>query len=277
MSWMIDSICSKTISSFGIQGLRQLDALAAGSVWDIGTLEGAEGVSHYLLREELLSLDLLQAAGLIKNKVVSPLRRDVLLHEAYRNFTLDYDFLSYAFGDHVQAGVLYQLFSQVTGERDWRKWAAAYRDYPQGHGVNLKLMEEDLFYLLFLQYQVSLAWKKFSRSCHQCGVKVVVHVPFPIVAEKVDAWYQNPLYDAQGGLRWNGADHVLLDLLEFYDGLADGVCFDGIEVLQQRRQTAIHFADIYKKRSFRVRIVVGESFDARLAEQCGFQQFMGML
>lgn len=273
----MSELFSKTLSCFDRHALRMLDDLVPGTVWDIGCLEEQDGVSHYLLRQDLLSLDQLQKEGLLGAKVLSPLQRDGMIRQAYRSFRPDYDFSSFAFDDQVQAGVLYQLFARKTKERDWKKWDCVYRDYPQGKGVNLKAMEDDLFYLLFVQYELSKAWKEFSRACHHGGVKVIVHVPFPQRQEAVDAWYHNPLYDGEGNIRWDGAYRVLLELLEFYEGLADGVFFDGVEILENKPETAQYLAQKAGELQLKVQMIVPDTFDRELAGRCGFRQLSKML
>ena len=275
--YAMSDLFSKTFSCFDRHALRMLDDLAPGTLWDIGSLEESDGISHYLLRQDLLSLDQLQKEGLLNAKVLSPLQRDLMIRQAYQKFRPDYDFSSFAFDDQVQAGVLYQLFARKAKEWDWKKWDSVYRDYPQGKGVNLKTMEDDLFYLLFVQYELSKAWKEFSRACHHGGVKVIVHVPFPQRHQAVEAWYHNPLYDGEGNIRWDGAYRVLLELLEFYEGLADGVFFDGGEVLEEKPETAMYLAKKSQEMNLKVKVVVGDGFDDSLADRCGFRQLSKML
>ncbi len=196
-----------------------LAAQAGFSIWQILPLNPLgygnspyQPYSSYAMDDLYISLDLLAEQGLIR-KAPSYRRRaetidydavrkfrEPYLQEAYRNFKPDLNYTTFSYQEWVRNYSVFMALKKKNNKQCWLDWPKAEKDLPLAEKMELKDMQEEILYEVFLQYILFLQWKDLKQYANDRGIEIMGDCPFYVGIDSADVWAsrKNFLLDDDG-------------------------------------------------------------------------------
>ena len=218
----VASLPSRTgIGSFGPEAFEFVDLIkkAGFSIWQILPLNPLgygnspyQPYSSYAMDDLYISLDLLHEQGLI-GRVPSFRRRaatidyeacrkfrEPYLREAYSNFKADLNYASFSYQKWVKDFTVFMTFKKKNGMKSWLEWPEEEKDYPLTQKAEIKELEDEILYQVFLQYILFLQWKALKQYANAAGIEIMGDIPFYVGLDSADVWASrdNFLLDSDG-------------------------------------------------------------------------------
>ena len=206
---------------FGRETYRFIDkaAEAGFSIWQILPLNPLgygnspyQPYSSYAMDDLYISLDLLAEQGLIR-KAPSYRRRGKTidyeavrkfrapyLKEAYRNFKADLNYTAFGYQDWVKNYSLFMALKKKNGLQCWLDWPEKDKNLILEEKPDLKDMQDEILYEVFLQYILFLQWKDVKQYANDRNIEIMGDCPFYVGIDSADVWSgrENFLLDDDG-------------------------------------------------------------------------------
>lgn len=208
--------------SFGKEAYQFVDLLAKSglTIWQILPLNPLgygnspyQPYSSYAIDDIYLSLDFLYDQNLLKKRPPSFQRRtkyvdypavrafrEPYLKEAYHNFVPNHSYSVFAYQDWLRSYSVFMALKKKNDGKCWNEWPEDERDLPEKDKVNLKDFEEEIFYQVFLQYELFLQWKQLKQYANDRNIEIMGDIPFYVGLDSSDVWAkrENFLLDRDG-------------------------------------------------------------------------------
>lgn len=207
--------------NFGPQAYHFIDEIkdAGFSLWQILPLNPLAkefspyaAYSSWAIDEIYISLDTLYKKGLIdrvpsfhaKDEYVDFAEvkklREPYLRKAFQNFVPDLNYATFAGQEWMKIYSVYMALRKKNHEVSWTEWEDDEKNWPLENKLDLKPLENEILYQIFLQYELYLEWKDLKQYANDRGIEIMGDMPFYVGLDSSDCWgnRKNFLLDEEG-------------------------------------------------------------------------------
>ncbi len=206
---------------FGSQAYHFIDLIhdAGLTLWQILPLNPLgygnspyQPYSSYAMDDIYISLERLYEKGLIA-KLPKPLKKSKevdyeavrayrlpYLKEAFSNFKPDLNYANFSYQDWMRSYAIFMTLKKKNGMKEWTLWDEEEKNQPLDGKLDLKPLEEDILFEIFLQYELFLQWKDLKQYANDHDIEIMGDMPFYVGLDSADVWANrsNFLLDEDG-------------------------------------------------------------------------------
>lgn len=206
------------IGDFGDEAKKFIKIIKEGGfkIWQILPLNPVgyghspyQPFSSNAMDELYISLEELEKDGLIskvpsKNSTSSKIEYEELrifkgkyYHLAYEKFiSLHLQELEKFIIDEawVYTFAIFMAFKKRNNLVSWNEWKKEEMDYIIDHKLDLDDYLEDIYYEIFLQYELLKQWKSLHKFASELDIKIVGDMPFYVGFDSVDVWANQNMF-----------------------------------------------------------------------------------
>lgn len=130
--------------------------------------------------------------------------KEPYLREAYKEFwNREADSAAFRKFQAMEWVYLYAVFMALkkqNGLRCWNEWPREQQDWILNKEYDIRHLEEEIRYQMFLQYEFYRQWNELKRYANQKGIRIMGDIPFYVGIDSLDVWScrENFLLDAEG-------------------------------------------------------------------------------
>lgn len=102
--------------------------------------------------------------------------------------------------DWVYPYAVFVALKQQNGNRCWTEWPAEQRSWSVDHKYDLKPLEDEIRYRMFLQFIFYTQWMELKQYANDRGIRIMGDMPFYVGLDSLDVWAgrDNFLLDEEG-------------------------------------------------------------------------------
>ena len=130
--------------------------------------------------------------------------KEPYLREASREFwNMKADSAAFREFQAMEWVYLYAVFMALkkqNGLRCWNEWPREQQDWILNKEYDIRHLEDEIRYQMFLQYEFYRQWNELKRYANQKGIRIMGDIPFYVGIDSLDVWScrENFLLDAEG-------------------------------------------------------------------------------
>ncbi len=156
--------------------------------------------SSYAMDDIYLSLERLYEAGLL-HALPKPLKKEKqvdyeavrayrmpYLKEAFSNFKPDLNYANFSYQEWMRQYAIFMTLKKKNGMREWTEWEEEEKNQPLNGSLDLKPLEEDILFEIFLQYELFLQWKDLKQYANDHEIEIMGDMPFYVGLDSADVW-----------------------------------------------------------------------------------------
>ena len=88
----------------------------------------------------------------------------------------------------VSSYATFEVFKELNDNKQWNEWDEEYLDYFKYHKNPPRRLQNEINFVVFLQYIALKQWKKVLRYARNKGIKMICDMPFYVGFDGVECW-----------------------------------------------------------------------------------------